>query len=68
MVERREADIIINGVTLSFVESMTLRVAMSSFISVLSQEGCGDDEVGKKICKNYINSSHRIIKIIHLTL
>lgn len=49
----REATILINGRELTSQESMTLRVAISSFIMHLKLEGLGDDEHRKEMTALY---------------
>jgi hypothetical protein len=50
-----EADVTINGVVLTFEESMTLRVALESFVAsgVTEPDGLGDDDVGRGIAEGY---------------
>lgn len=55
-----EAKITINGKELSYAESMTVRVAISSFMMELKNEGLGEDEVGKQITNNYIKNCKEI--------
>lgn len=64
-MEWTEANIVINGEELSYAESMTLRVAINSFLSEMQHSGLGDDEVGKALSKSYIHNSKEIIKKIH---
>ena len=61
-----EADITINGVALSFGQSMALRVAASTFLMTLSEpDALGDDEPGRGIAKGYRERMIEIIKMIH---
>jgi len=55
----RESTIIINSVTLTEAQSMTVRVALQNF-SILCQEGLGDDETGKAIAKGYLRAIREI--------
>lgn len=56
-----EPAIEINGKPLSVAESMTLRVAVSSFLMPLQSEGLGDDETGETICAGYKNACRGIL-------
>lgn len=51
----QEAEITINGAKLSKAQSMTLRVAIESFSTSLTNDGLGDDPTGKAICEGYLN-------------
>lgn len=53
MADWNEAEIKVNGSPLSVAESMTLRVAVSSFLMSLQSDGLGDDETGKAMCEGY---------------
>lgn len=64
-MEWTEANIVINGEELSYAESMTLRVAISSFLSEMKHSGLGNDKTGKAISEGYIRHSKEIIKKIH---
>jgi hypothetical protein len=57
-----EPSIIINGIKLSNGESMTVRVAIESFYSYLTEEGLGDDEMGIKIRDGYLGCIYQIRK------
>lgn len=59
-----EAKITINGQELSLAESMTLRCAVTSFLSDVSKNGLGEDETGKAIAESYIRHSTEILKKI----
>lgn len=52
-VKPREAAIVIEGVTLTSAQSMTLRVALASFASELNADGLGSDEAGRAIADGY---------------
>ena len=65
MVDVKEANIIINGVELTFSQSMTVRVALNSLVLTLKAEGLGRDELGQAICKNYLRNSAEVLKLIH---
>jgi len=64
-MDEKEADIIINGVRLTFAQSMTLRVAMCSFLSEMSEDNAlGSDEHGKLMSDVYAKRSREIINLI----
>lgn len=42
------------GKELSIAQSMTIRVAIESFASNLMQNELGNDEMGKKMCMEYM--------------
>jgi len=54
-----EADVTVNGVELDFAQSMTLRVAVSSFLMC-----CGDASLGA-IGPLYAERCWEILKIVH---
>jgi hypothetical protein len=60
--EWKEPKIHINGETLTVAESMTLRVAVSSFHAELKQDGLGDDETGKQLSDGYIKACESIFR------
>jgi hypothetical protein len=49
MDQSNEAFITVNGHALTKSQSMTVRVALSSFLGILEGEGIGDDEHGKRM-------------------
>ena len=52
--EMTEADVTINGKSLSFGQVMTLRVAIGSFLIGLQEsDALGDDENGRAMTKAY---------------
>lgn len=53
-MSKAEPDIIINGQVLSPGQAMTLRVALSGFLSNMRDEGLGDDDTGKSIAAGYL--------------
>ena len=59
-----EPNISINNIVLSKAQSMTMRVALTSFQIHLNDDGLGDDKTGKQICKNYLERIDEINKII----
>lgn len=57
----READVFINGKHLTFSQSMTLRVAISSMLMDMAMVGAmGTDQVGERIREGY---RERLIEI-----
>jgi len=54
MPERHEPYIVINGAPLTEGQAMTLRVALSSFVMDLQDNGMGDDEHGKRMKEAYL--------------
>ena len=56
-----EKEIIVNGVRLTEGQSMTVRVALSSYSMDLNEHGLGDDDMGKKICKGYQKCINEIL-------
>ena len=61
-----EADITINGVTLDLGQSMTLRVAVSSFLMQMSEpDALGDDESGRAIASGYTTKLRELIELLH---
>lgn len=48
-----EPEITINGILLSVGQSMTVRVAIQSFLMSLAETGCGNDEHGRKMTAAY---------------
>lgn len=61
----KEAYIEINGVPLTYGQSMTLRVAIFSFHDELLAEGLGEDEHGIRMTKAYLERANEIINLIH---
>jgi len=64
MPHETEANIMINGEKLTFAQSMTVRVAMSSFTLSLQADGLGDDEHGNHMYKSYLKNIREINKLI----
>ncbi len=56
-----EPKIIINGVLLTDGQAMTLRVACNDFYSRMSNEGLGDDEMGKQLASAYLKQAAAIL-------
>lgn len=61
-----EPDIEINGISLSFAQSMTVRVALQSFGMSLQENGLGTDLAGIQISQNYLRAIKQINEIIAL--
>lgn len=59
-----EATVTINGITLTTAESMTLRVAIASFLTDLSANGLGDDEHGKFMKDAYMRTGSMIQQLL----
>ena len=64
MTEIKEASVVISGHVLSFQESMTLRVAITSFLMSLKEDGLGDDEHGRAMTKAYCKHASAIQRYI----
>lgn len=60
-----EADITINGETLTFGQAMTVRVALESFASHLIENRLGEDDIGKNICRGYLDRISEIRKFLY---
>lgn len=60
-----EASITIEGTPLTFAQSMTLRVALETFILGLKADGLGDDKTGKSMTKSYLARAAEISALIH---
>ena len=66
MVEIKEASVVIAGNTLTFQESMTLRVAISSFLmSMKDDDSLGVDLHGRIMTKSYRKHASTIQRYIH---
>lgn len=62
-----EADIVINGHKLTNSQAMTLRVAISLFVSEMSEpKALGDDEHGRFMTKAYFENVKEIEGLIFL--
>lgn len=60
-----EADVTINGVSLSFGQSMALRVAATNFAMELQEpDALGDDDVGRGIAKGYRERLGEILRLM----
>ena len=59
-----EPVITIWGKELSIAQSITIRVAIESFASDLIENGLGDDEMGKKMTKQYMQRIDEIRNLI----
>lgn len=63
-MEHKEAKIIVNGVELSLGQSMTLRVALTTFIGDMKRDGLGDDEMGNAIANGYIDRGEEVLLLM----
>lgn len=63
----KEADITISGQPLTEAQSMTVRVALGSFMLGLKEDGLGDDATGQAIAEGYKQRLAEIITLIKLT-
>lgn len=64
-MEHKEAEIVINGVKLSFAQSMTLRCAITDFLFTLSEQNAlGNDEHGLKMTALYKARAREIERLI----
>jgi hypothetical protein len=59
-----EATISIEGVELSYAESLTVRVALSSFLSDMAHNGLGSDSIGKSIAEGYLRNGRRVESLL----
>lgn len=57
-----EAKVTVNGVELTSVESMTMRVAITAFAVEMATEGLGNDEVGQAIAVGYRTQCASILR------
>lgn len=62
-----EAIIVINGVSLNIGQSMTLRVAVTSFLTNMQNEGLGEDPAGKSMAEAYIARASEIEELLVTT-
>jgi hypothetical protein len=60
----KEPAILINGNLLENSHAITIRVPLDSFATNLRHEGLGDDEHGKSMTANYLQSIDEIWKMI----
>lgn len=63
--EWREAAITVAGVPLTPAQSMTIRVALASFLTDLAEHGLGDDDHGRIMTQRYTQFGHEILALIH---
>lgn len=59
-----EATIVVEGVELSFGEAMTLRVALSNWLSDLARNGLGDNAHGRLMTEAYLTHGRKIENLI----
>lgn len=55
-----EPIITINGKVLTTAQALTIRVAVSSFLMDMREEGLGDDDHGKKMAGLYIERASEL--------
>lgn len=60
-----EALVVVNGVTLTSAQSLTLRVALESFASHLISDGLGDDEHGRTMVRLYLQRVDEIRQALY---
>lgn len=66
MIGENEAKITINGVELNNAQAITVRVAISAFLSTLLNDKClGNDDHGKEMAPIYMERSNEILALIH---
>lgn len=61
-----EAKITINGVKMTFAQSMVIRVALESFARDLHMNGLGDDVAGALITAGYLRNIKSIRPALYL--
>jgi hypothetical protein len=59
-----EPKITVNGVELSVGQAMTLRVALTSFIFGMKEDGLGDDEHGIAMASGYIDRGSEVLLLM----
>lgn len=59
-----EPKVVINGHELTDAQAMTVRCAVANFAMVLTDEGLGDDEHGKKMTAGYLARLNEIQAMI----
>jgi hypothetical protein len=59
-----EAIVTINGVQLTVGQSMTLRLAVASFLTTMQNEGLGEDGAGKAMADAYIARASEIEQLL----
>jgi hypothetical protein len=59
-----EPKITINGITLSISQAMILRLAICDFNTAVTEQGLGDDDIGRSIAAGYIQKSREVIKLM----
>lgn len=62
--EFQEARIQINGRDLTEGESMTIRVAITSYLQDIQFNGLGEDEAGRSMARGYIDNCHSVLRKI----
>jgi hypothetical protein len=59
-----EATITIDGEPLTLAQSMTLRVALASFLMDIEAHGLGEDKIGKEIAEGYLRNGRVVATLI----
>lgn len=54
----------INGVKLTVGQAVTVRVAISAFITSIQNDGLGDDEHGRKMAEAYIDRAREVERML----
>lgn len=63
--QMKESNIVINGMSLSTGQAMTVRIALEAFWIDLISDGLGEDEHGKTMTQAYINRIREIREIMN---
>ena len=68
MVDLKEASVLVDGQPLTIAQVMTLRVALTSFLVDINNEGgLGHDEIGEALRKNYQKAGIELLKLLTRT-
>ena len=59
-----EPHVVINGIVCTDAMAMTIRVALSCYLTDVTHNGLGDDEMGKGICEGYKQQIAKIHEIM----
>lgn len=59
-----EAEVYIDGEKLTEAQVMAMRVALSSFVMKLTEDGLGDDEHGKTMVANYTHHCNAVAAML----
>lgn len=63
-MSEQEPIIVINGTQLTAGQAMSVRVAVTSFITEMRTIGLGKDTVGKSIAENYAKRLSEVVSIM----